>query len=176
MKWSAAAILASVALQASAANVGPCTQFKWDASAEVAAMKQSPQVITAAIKPGDGVPEVRLGALYTLKLADQATVKFVTSPAKSRTADGATAGLVRFRVAREGHYRVSITSSHWVDIVDRGELLTSLDFQGHVGCERPRKIVEYELPAGRELTLQLSGSKDAAVTIAITAVSPGTAG
>jgi hypothetical protein len=66
---------------------------------------------------------------------------------------------------------VSITSGHWIDIVDGAELLKSVDFQGHVGCERPRKIVEYELPADRDLGLQLSGSNGAEVDMAITAVS-----
>jgi hypothetical protein len=46
----------------------------------------------------------------------------------------------------------------------------SVDFQGHVGCERPSKIVEFDLPAGRDLTLQFSGSNDAEVFVAITAV------
>jgi hypothetical protein len=70
---------------------------------------------------------------------------------------------------------VSITSGHWIDIIDGAALVKSLDFQGRGGCERPRKIVEYELPAGRGLTLQLSGAKDAEVMIAITAVGPVTA-
>lgn len=176
MKWSVVAILAGVTLQvASAADVDPCTQFKWDVSRELAVMRQSPQAITAAVKPDGAVPQIKLGALYTVKLADQTVVRFVTNPAKLRMADGVTAGLVRVRVAKAARYRVSITSGHWVDIIDADQTLKSLDFQGHVGCERPRKIVEYELPADRELTLQLSGAKDAEVTMAVTAVSTGAA-
>jgi len=37
-------------------------------------------------------------------------------------------------------------------------------------CERPRKIVEFDLPAGRMLTLQFSGSSDPEVVMAITAI------
>jgi hypothetical protein len=77
---------------------------------------------------------------------------------------------VRFRVEKAGRYRVSISSGHWIDIVDGTQLVSSRDFQGQRGCERPHKIVEYELPAGRNLTLQFSGSTDAQVIVAITAV------
>jgi hypothetical protein len=65
---------------------------------------------------------------------------------------------------------VAITSGHWIDVADGDKLLKSHDFQGARGCERPRKIVEYDLPAGRELTLQLSGASDATVILAVTAV------
>ena len=95
---------------------------------------------------------------------------FAAGPAKLNGAPSSQAGLVRFRVKKAGRYRVSITSGHWVDVVDGAQLVPSVDFQGHVGCERPRKIVEYELPAGRDLTLQLSGSSDSPVVVAITAV------
>jgi hypothetical protein len=65
---------------------------------------------------------------------------------------------------------VSITSGHWIDVVDGVQAVPSVDFQGHVGCKRPSKIVEFDLPAKRELTLQFSGSSDAEVLVAITAV------
>lgn len=171
MQWTLVALIAGVTSQAaSAADVDPCTTYKWDVSRELNIMKQTPQAIGAASKPGANVPQVKVGALYSLTLVGEAGVTFAASPARSRRIDDATAGLVRFRTAKGGHYRVSITSGHWIDIVERNALLKSLDFQGHIGCERPRKIVEYALPADSELTLQLSGSKDAEVMLAITAV------
>ena len=156
---------------AGADDADPCTHFKWDISHEVAVMRATPQPITAALKPGADVPELKVGVLYTLTLADQNAVTFAAQPAKSHATDAARAGLVRFRVVASGHYRISITGGHWVDVIDGAQVVDSLDFQGHTGCERPRKIVEYELPAGRNLTLQLSGSPDAQVVMAITAVS-----
>jgi hypothetical protein len=169
--WAATAILAGVTLQAGrAADADPCTTFKWDVSRELAVMKQTPHALTAAVKPGGDVPELTIGTLYILKLSAQGAVTFVASPAKARASAEATAGIVRFRTDKGGRYRVSITSGHWLDVVDHGRLVQSLDFQGHVGCEQPRKIVEYELPAGRALMLQLSGSKDTAIVMAITAV------
>jgi hypothetical protein len=56
-----------------------------------------------------------------------------------------------------------------VDVVDGAQLVPSVDFQGHVGCERPSKIVEFDLPAQRTLTLQFSAATDSEVITAITA-------
>jgi hypothetical protein len=170
-RFLACALLASVLWQvASAADGDACTRFKWDVSRELAVMQQTPQALAAAARPGSSVPQITVGTLYSLRLADQGTVTFVAAPARASRGPGARAGLVRFRVKKAGRYRVSITSGHWVDVVDGMQLVPSVDFQGHVGCERPRKIVEFDLPAGHELTLQFSGSSDAEVIMAVTAV------
>ena len=157
-----------------AAEPDPCTRFTWDVSSELAVMKQTPQPLTAALKPGD-LPQLELGKLYDVQLATQSSVAFVVKPAKPTLDDGAQAGLARFHIAKAGRYRVSITSGHWIDVLDGLQMIKSRDFQGQRGCERPRKIVEYELPAAGEMTLQLSGSSAAKVILAITAA-PGTAG
>lgn len=155
----------------STADADPCTRFTWDVSRERAVMKQTPRAVVAAVKPGADVPQIEPAKPYEVKLADQSAVTFVAKPGKAALADGAHAGLVRFRVARAGRYRVAISSKHWIDIVDGTMLVSSRDFQGQHGCERPHKIVEYELPAGRDLILQFSGSTDSQVIVAITAVS-----
>jgi molybdate transport system substrate-binding protein len=149
----------------------PCARFTWDVSRERAVMKQTPRGVAGAVRPGADVPQIEPERLYEVKLADQSTVSFVAKPGKAAPTDGAHAGLVRFRVEQPGRYRVSITSRHWIDVVEGTQLVSSRDFQGQRGCERPHKIVEYELPAGRDLTLQFSGSTDAQVIVAITAVS-----
>jgi hypothetical protein len=170
-KFLAYALLAGLMCQsASAADVDGCTRFKWDVSREFAVMKQTPQAMSAATKAGGKLPQLNVGTLYSLKLTNQSQVTFAVEPAKMNGAPGAQAGLVRFLVKKAGRYRVSITSGHWVDVVDGVNLVPSVDFQGHVGCERPRKIVEFDLPAERPLVLQFSGSSDSEVIMAITAV------
>jgi len=154
----------------SAADTDPCAQFTWDVSHERSVMKEAPRIVAAAIKPGADVPQIQLEEPYEVKLSDQSTVTYAANPGKATLANGAHAGLVRFRVEKAGKYRVSITSAHWIDIVDATQLVSSKDFQGQQGCDRPHKVVEYELPAGRDLTLQFSGSTDAEVIVAITAV------
>jgi hypothetical protein len=153
-----------------AADDDPCTRFTWDVSHELAVARQTPQAITAAPKPGNSVPQLQLDKLYELKLGAQSGVTFALMPGKPTLPDGSQGGLVRFHTDKAGRYRVSSTSGHWIDIIDHGKLIKSRDFQGARGCERPRKIVEYELPGGKDLTLQLSGSPDASVVLSITPV------
>jgi hypothetical protein len=170
-KLLAAALMAGVLCQsAAAADAEGCKHFKWDVSRELAVMQQPAQAITAAAAPGAHLPLLDVGTLYSLQLADQSGVTFAVGPAKTRSVPGAHAGLAQFRVKKAGHYRVSITTGHWVDVVDGAQLVPSVDFQGHVGCERPSKIVEFDLPAQRTLTLQFSGASDSEVMMAITAV------
>jgi molybdate transport system substrate-binding protein len=170
------ALLATMGQPGSATDTDPCTRFTWDVSRELAAMKQTPRAVAAAVKPGANVPQIEPEQLYDAKLANQPQVTFLAKPAKAAGTDGTYAGLVRFRVEKAGRYRVSISSGHWIDIVEGTQLVSSRDFQGQRGCKRPHKIVEYELPAGRDLTLQLSGSVDAQVIVAITAVTTPGAG
>ena len=172
------ALLAGVPLlpvsagQATAGEEGDgCAHFAWNVAHEVALMKQSPQSITAGAKPGKEAPQIQVDKLYDVKLVGQGTVTYAVKPAKPTLNDSAQGGLVRFRVDKAGLYRVSITSGHWVDVVDGAEFIKSKDFTGARGCERPRKIVEFELPAGRDLTLQFSGSTDQSVAVVITPVS-----
>jgi hypothetical protein len=68
-------------------------------------------------------------------------------------------------------HRISLSTRHWVDVVDGSTLLESRDFQGAGGCERPHKVVEFDLPANRSLTLQVSRAPDVAIAIAVTRAS-----
>ena len=147
-----------------------CSHFTWDVSHELAVMKQTPKEVTAATQPGPGVPQIQVDALYDLKLAPQAKVTYGVPPAKPTLNDSAQGGLVSFRTGKAGLYRIAITSGHWLDVAAGTQLIKSKDFQGSRGCARPHKIVEFELPAHRALTLQLSGSTDATVTVSVTAV------
>lgn len=167
-----AGLLCQTALAADA--VDPCTKFTWDVTHELAVMKGRPQAVAAGTKTSDA-PKLQVDKLYELKLAGQSGVTFALTPGKPTLPDNAQAGVARFHTDKAGRYRVAITSGHWIDVVDGDKLIKSRDFQGARGCERPHKIVEYELPAGKDLTLQLSGSPDATVIVAVTAVVGGPA-
>lgn len=132
-----AALLCNCAL---AADPDPCTRFTWDVSHEIAVMKQSPQVLTAAAAPAADLPQLQLDKLYELRLPKQSDVKFVIAPARAAASDDARAGLVQFRSSAAGRYR-------------------------------PHKVVEFDLPANRSLTLQLSRAQDAVVAITVTRAS-----
>jgi hypothetical protein len=171
MRLLTIAIAALLCNGAHAAEPDPCTRFTWDVSHEAAVMKQSPQVLTAAAAPAADLPQLQLDKLYELRLGKQSDVKFAIAPARAATNDDARAGLVQFRTGAAGRYRIALSTRHWIDVVDGTTILESRDFQGAGGCERPHKVVEFDLPANRSLTLQLSRAPDAAVAIAVTRVS-----
>jgi hypothetical protein len=147
-----------------------CSHFSWDVSHELKVMKQTAAPVTAATKPGTQAPLIQIDKLYELKLSPQSAVTYSAKPAKPALNDSAQGGLVRFHVDKAGLYRVSITSGHWIDVVDGEQFVKSKDFSGSHNCARPHKIVEFELPANKDLVLQFSGSTDSSAVTAITPV------
>lgn len=166
----AAAIVGVPAVSADEAE--GCSHFSWDVSHELAVMKQTAKPVAAATEDGKMIALLQVDKLYDLKLAPQSGVKYLVGPAKPTLNDSTQGGLARFRVSKDGLYRVSITSGHWIDVVDGEQLIKSKDFLGSHGCARPHKIVEFVLPANRDLVLQLSGAVDSPVTLAITPAPP----
>jgi hypothetical protein len=161
--------VAAVVLGSGPAVADDCAKFTWDVAHELAVMKQVPQALTAAVKNAD-VPVLQTEHLYEVKLAPQGTVSYLLPPDKPARDDNAHGGLVHFRVPGTAVYRVSLSSGHWIDVVAGGQFVKSRDFQGHHGCDRPHKIVEFELSADSLLTLQFSGAAASPVLVAITAV------
>lgn len=147
-----------------------CKKFAWDVSHEVAVMKQTPALIAAATRPGSQAPLVKLDEPYELKLSRQSSVTYSAQPMKPTLNDNAQGGLVRFHTGKAGLYRVAITTGHWLDVVDGDAPIKSKDFSGSRECPRPHKVVEFELPADKDLVLQFSGSTDASVIASITPV------
>jgi hypothetical protein len=149
-----------------------CAHFTWDVTHEVAVMKQPAVSVAASSSADSPTPVIEVDKPYDLELFSQAVIRFAVKPAKPTLNDSAQGGIVRFHTSKSGLYRVSITSGHWIDIVDTGQLIRSRDFQGSRGCARPRKIVAYQLPANRDLLLQLSGGTESIVTLAVTFANP----
>jgi len=165
-----AALSTHAQTEAARPDASPCARYTWDISHELAVLKQTAKPITAASKPAADIPRLQLDKVYAITLAEQGGVTFAATPAKQTAADGTRAGLVRFSTAAAGRYRISLSTGHWIDVVDGATAIQSRDFQGAHGCERPRKVVEFELPASKGLTLQLSGAAGTPVIVTITPV------
>jgi hypothetical protein len=148
---------------------GGCDAFTWDVSHELAVLDMPAKPITAGT---DAKKPVRLDLdqRYDAKLLPRRSVHFAAKPAKPMLDDGAQAGLFTFHTPKAGRYRVSVTTGHWLDVVDGGNLVVSRDFQGQRGCEKVHKIVEFELSGNKDFVLQLSGGMDATLGVAITQV------
>lgn len=150
------------------AAADPCVSDIWKIEHEVAVMSTPPVALDAATDAGAPLPELAPDTAYQLALGPQSAVRFAYAPERAAQAAQATAGLVQLRVATAGRYRISLSSAHWVDVLDGGRPLTALSFHGHQGCASLRKIVEFELPAGRPLVLQLSKASVRSVRVAVT--------
>ncbi len=153
---------------------GGCDGFAWDMSRELTVLSGDPVAIGSGDGRADNIVRIAPETLYRTRLSPQAQVTLAAQPGKPMLDDDAFAGLLTFQVPGDGRYRVSITSGHWIDVVDAGQIVSSLDFQGRRGCPLVHKIVEFQLPAGRDLQLQFAGGAAEEVGVVITAVTPAT--
>jgi hypothetical protein len=148
-----------------------CEAFTWDVSHELAVLEKPAKPIAASTdvkKPA----LLELDQRYAVRLAPQGSVHFAAKPGR-QLADGAEGGMLSFHTPKAGRYRISLTTGHWLDVVDGGNIIVSREFQAQHGCEKVRKILEFELSGNKDFVLQLSGGMDASVGIAITQVKPG---
>lgn len=164
--------LCAAIVQAEPAAADPCDAFPWDVSRIVSAYADSPETVRAATGGQAATPRLELERAYKVDLAPQADVSFPAAPGRPPLDDGPQAGFVEFSVPDPGRYLVAITTRHWIDVVDDGNVIDSENFSGAPGCERPHKIVEFQLPADRPLVLQLSRGAERSVTLVITPVRP----
>jgi hypothetical protein len=165
LPWLTAMVLSAATVAAAADD--PCTASKWDLTQERALFSQTAQS-AAAGRDAASAPAMKAGKLYELSLAAQDGVKFVVPPGRKAPPNGAFAGLIRLQVPAAGTYRISLDQGFWIDVIDHQKLIDSTDFAGLHGCEAPRKIVVYKLPAGDDLVLQLSGAAKDRVRVTLT--------
>ena len=148
---------------------GGCDSFTWDVSHELDVLGKPAKPVTGGT---DGKKPVRLelDQRYSVKLVPQGTVHFAVKPGKPMLDDGAQAGVFSFHTPKAGRYRVSLSTGHWLDVIDGGLVVVSSDFQGQRGCEKVHKIVQFELSGNKDFVLQLSGGTQANLDVAITQV------
>ena len=170
-RWAArlwAMLALSLAASLASAQDDPCARFSWNVEHERALFATTPQAVAAG-HDAASAPQLEPNRLYQLQLAAAAQVTLALPPGKKNAADSGYAGLARLSLSQPGSYRVSADQPVWIDIVADGKMIDSADFQGRSGCLAPHKIVQYSLPAGHALLLQLSGAPGAAVRVSITA-------
>ena len=144
-----------------------CGAASRDTAHEIAVM-QAPAV-PVTLQSGENIHAARLSLdkHYAVNLVAQDQLRFRVRPGRAPRGTAPRGGVFEFEVPAAGRYRVSITSRHWIDILDGEAVIPSREHYGP-GCKLVHKIVEFELPAERPLTLQLSGQDDAIIGLAIT--------
>jgi hypothetical protein len=164
---ASAAACALLSAQVYAADA--CDGFTWNVSHERVLFATQPVAVTAA-KTAGPAPALAVDKLYEISLAPQSKVNFALAPEKKTVADGVFAGVVKLNVPAAGKYRVSISDAFWIDVIADHKIVATDDFTGAHECHAPRKIVQYELPAGNDLILQISNGDGASLRVTVTAV------
>lgn len=109
-----------------------------------------------------GAPPLILGKPLTADLSPAAQVQFRVTPGKGvKEGYGGLFSLSLKQAARVG---IALSGPAWVDVVTGEASLASVDHGHGPECSGIRKIVWFDLPAGRHL-VQIAGSKAASVRV-----------
>ena len=139
-----------------------CDKFKWNIDRERAALTAPDRVKLASGGELAALPSTGM----TLALLAPAEAK-LPSPPERAPKDGTFAGFASIKSApKAGVYTVSLSVGGWVDLVQDGHFLKPKAFSGATDCDGIRKTMKYELAAS-PLVLQVSGTKEDAVSVAI---------
>ena len=139
-----------------------CDKFKWNIEHARAALT-APDRITL-VSGGDLTALPATGMTLALRAPTEA---HLPSPPERAPKDGTFAGFANIKTSpKAGLYTVSLSAGGWVDLVQDGHFLKPKAFSGATDCDGIRKTMKYELSAS-PFVLQVSGSRDASISIAI---------
>ena len=148
------------------AQADPCGGYKWDVSTERALFAAAAKPLAAGKDRASAAPMVA-NQLVTVTLHPVSEVSFPATPGRTPPS-GSFAGVVALRVPAPGKYRISVDVPLWIDVAGGAILAPVLDYEGLHDCSAPRKVVVFDLQAGTEWTLQVSGADRVAVRLAVT--------
>ena len=139
-----------------------CDKFKWPIDHERAVLTAPDRVKLSSGSDVAAMPSTGI----TLALVAPADAK-LPSPPERAPKDGTLAGFANFKGApKAGIYTISLSNGAWVDVVQGGHFLKPKAFSGATDCDGIRKTMKYEL-AAQPFVLQVSGTKESAISIAI---------
>ncbi len=147
------------------AMVAGCTGFRFNLDHELKLFSAEPEKIEAASGPEAKMLEP--DTLYVASLDNQSAVRFVVAPDKVTVAEGSYAGLFQVSTGRAGRMRVTLDEAAWIDVIDKGRALTSIQHTGSHDCKLLRKSVEFAVEPGSKPVIQISGSTDKEIRLAI---------
>lgn len=144
-----------------------CDGFRFDVAKELQLFKGQPRQAKAGSAP-NAATSMDANQLYAVKLAEQSKVTFAVPPGKVTVADGSYAGLLKINSPRAQTIRVSTNEAAWVDVISAGKLIESTRHAGHGNCNVLRKSVEFTVDPGKPIVVQVSGSTEAEIKLAVT--------
>lgn len=142
-----AALLLAAAPAPGCANPTPLAEpwTSWTQSGEAVAGMQA-----------FGAPSLILGKPVAASLTPADHVQYAAPPAKD--AKEGYGGLFTVALKQPARVGIALSGAAWVDAVDGTEALTSTDHGHGPDCSGIRKIVWFDLSAGRHI-IQIAGSK-----------------
>ena len=148
---------ALAALLAGAPAYADCAQFKWSVARELDLFAASPAPLPAT----GGVAEP--GKAYAVTLARD--VKPAVAPER-KARDGSLGAVVAVADLPAGLYQITLSQEAWIDVVENGAIVKSVDFSGNKDCPGVRKSVRFDLPAG-PATVQIGNAEAPKLSLAI---------
>lgn len=109
-----------------------------------------------------GAPALILGKPVVAALTPAAQVQFAVPPSKG--AKEGHGGLFTLSLKQAARVGIALDGPAWVDVVTGAEAVASVEHGHGPACSGIRKIVWFDLPAGRRL-VQIAGSKAATVRV-----------
>jgi hypothetical protein len=157
-----ALLLLSAAPTWAAEEPSGCDKFKWNIDHERAALTAPDRAKLASGAELAALPSTGM----IMALTAPADAKLPTPPERAPK-EGTFAGFASVKAApKAGLYTISLSAGAWVDVVQDGHFLKPKAFSGATDCDGIRKTMKYELSAS-PLVLQISGTKDNSISIAI---------
>lgn len=111
---------------------------------------------------------IRIGEGLRATLLPGGDVSYPVAPARPGAA-GTSGGVFAFEVARAGRYRVALGMGAWIDVVQGTRVLASVAHAHGPECSPVRKMVDFDLKAGRYL-LEVAGSPGATLAMMVARV------
>ena len=108
---------------------------------------------------------IAVGQGVRATLLPTSEVSFPVAPSRPAAA-GTSGGAFAFEVARTGRYRVALGSGAWIEVVRAGRALPSVSHAHGPECSPVRKMVDFDLKAGRYL-LEVAGNPTTALGLMI---------
>jgi hypothetical protein len=154
-----------IAAPALAQEPAGCDKFKWPIDKERSLLTSRE---AATVVSGTGVKSA-LPVVVTVTLVPFADAKLPIAPERAPRLPSSFAGFFQVPApARDGIYKISLSSEAWIDVVQDGHLVKSQGFTGATACEGIRKSVKFDLKA-EPFAVQLSNVPTSSIRIAVTA-------
>ncbi len=109
-----------------------------------------------------GAPALILGKPLTVDLTPAVHVQFPAAPGKG--AEDGYGGLLNLSLKQAARVGVALSGPAWVDVVTGDAPVASVEHGHGPDCSGIRKIVWFDLPAGRHI-VQIAGSQAAVVRV-----------